>query len=201
MGNRSTSTKEGPERVASTPEIGVVEALNSGNREHALTLLMDAYGDSLYRFCRQMTREASLAEDVHQMTFVQAYQGLGDFAFRSSFRTWLFSIARHRCLDALKILRRRRARFELVDEPPHRPDGTDSADQRLEAIDRNLTLERCLGSLAPRVREAILLRFREESSYTEMALVCREKPATLQARVARAMPLLRRCLEESGVAP
>ncbi len=200
MGNRSTSAKNDPERVASAPELEVAEALNGGDRKHALTLLMGAYGDSLYRFCRQMTRDESLAEDVHQMTFVQAYQGLDDFAYRSSFRTWLFSIARHRCLDALKILRRRRARFELVDEPPHRPDDTDSADQRLEAVDRSLTLERCLAALAPRVREAILLRFREESSYAEMALVCREKPATLQARVARAMPVLRHCLEEGGVA-
>jgi len=48
---------------------------------------------------------------------------------------------------------------------------------------------------------AVLLRFQEGLPYEEMGRMCREKPATLQARVTRALPLLRRCLEGKGIEP
>jgi RNA polymerase sigma-70 factor (ECF subfamily) len=156
---------------------------------------MDAYGTPLYRFCRRLVGEEALAEDAHQLTFVQAYEGLARFDRRSSLRSWLYSIARHRCLDALKITRRRRARIEAVPELPERPVAEASAEERLVERVRRRMLESCLGKLAPKVRSALLLRFQEELSYPEMAQVSGERPATLQARVARALPALRHCLE------
>ena len=47
----------------------------------------------------------------------------------------------------------------------------------------------------------VLLRFRDGLSYPEMARACGERAPTLQARVARAMPALRRCLESEGYTP
>ncbi len=181
------------------PEREALEALDRADHEAALRTLMTAYGTAIYRFCRQLVSE-ELAEEAHQMTFVQAYEGLGRFSRRSSLRTWLFSIARHRCLDAAKIARRRQRRFELVAEPPESPAATSGAEERLAADARARALESCLGELKPEVRSAVVLRFQEDLSYPEMARVCDERPPTLQARVARAMPLLRRCLEGLGQA-
>ena len=62
-------------------------------------------------------------------------------------------------------------------------------------------LDECLTRLSAEVRAALLLRFHEGMTYEAMAAVCAEKPATLQARVARAMPLLRRCLRAKGLEP
>jgi DNA-directed RNA polymerase specialized sigma24 family protein len=42
------------------------------------------------------------------------------------------------------------------------------------------------------------LRFQQGVTYEEMARREGERPATLQARVARALPVLRRCLERGG---
>ncbi len=178
----------------------VLAALDRRDRDRALDLLMRAYGKPLYRYCRQMLPDTDLAEEVHQMTFVQAYEGLGRFARRSSLRTWLFGIAHHRCLDALKISRRRERRFELRAELPERPVPGGSAEDRLTALSRVRDLARCLRELAPRARDAVLLRFQEGITYEEMAKLSGERPATLQARVARALPVLRRCLERKGEA-
>jgi DNA-directed RNA polymerase specialized sigma24 family protein len=41
----------------------------------------------------------------------------------------------------------------------------------------------------------VLLRFQQGLSFEEMSAICREKPGTLQARVARALPVLRDCIE------
>jgi RNA polymerase sigma factor (sigma-70 family) len=181
------------------PEAEASAALSRGDREGALSILMEAYGPGLYRYCRHLVGDDALAEDVHQTTFVQAFEGLEGFSGRSMLRTWLFGIARHRCWDALKATRRRRARFEGTDRLPDAPEAAPNPEERVALSDRARRLERCLADLAPRVRAAVLLRFQEGFSYREMASICRERAATLQARVARALPVLRRCLEQSGI--
>lgn len=187
--------------ATSDPEGEALAALERGNREEVLTILMEAYGLFLYRFCRQMVGDPDLAEEAHQTTFVQAYEGLGRFGRRSSFRTWLFGIARHRCLDALKMARRRRARLEPLEALPEPPAGGAGGEGRVAARDLARALAKCLQSLAPRVRTAVLLRYQEGFTYPEMARASGDRPATLQARVARALPLLRRCLETQGISP
>jgi RNA polymerase sigma factor (sigma-70 family) len=172
----------------------VHDALAVGDRRRALTLLMRRYGDAVYRYCCDLIRDEAVAEDVHQQVFVEAYRDLPTFQHRSHLRTWLFGIARHRCLDAAKTGRRWQNRYknetpgDLTDDTPP---PADNIDQR-RMVD---ALRHCLGELAPNSRSAVLLRFREGLSYEEMASMASEKPGTLQQRVARSMPVLRRCVE------
>jgi RNA polymerase sigma factor (sigma-70 family) len=183
------------------PERAALAALDRGSSDDALALLMREYGTAIYRYCRQMMADDDLAQEVQQMTFVQAHEGLARFARRSSLRSWLFGIARHRCLDHLKMHRRRYKRFGPIDEASDLPEPGGSAEDRLSERSVARVLESCLRGLAPRVRTAVLLRFQQGLSYPEIARLSNEKAPALQVRVARALPLLRRCLEEKGVAP
>jgi RNA polymerase sigma-70 factor (ECF subfamily) len=182
-------------------EAEVLRALTRGEQRRALVLLMDAHGVAIYRFCLQMLRDKTLAEDAQQTVFVHAFSGLSEFDRRSSLRTWLFSIARHRCLDLIKAERRRRKRFVLVERPPEptppprRPD--EGPDEGIDMRQLHARLERCLDRLAPDARSAVLLRFHHELRFEQMAAVCGASAGTLQARVARAMATLRRCLAAS----
>ncbi len=176
-------------------------AMRRGDRDRALTLLMSAYGRALYRYCRAMMRDPELAEDAHQTAFLQAYQDLHRFGGQSSLKTWLFGIARHRCLDALKAQRRRTARFAPLDGEPE-PSGLVGV-QEANVVGREIrdAMRRCLEALGPIVRDALLLRYQAGASYVEMESICGERAPTLQARVARALPSLRRCLEQQGIHP
>jgi RNA polymerase sigma-70 factor (ECF subfamily) len=180
-----------------SPEELAKHALDDGDRETALTLLMETYGDEIYRHCRQVIGDSDVAADVHQTVFVQAYRDLGSFGGRASFRTWLYAIARNRCLDALKMRRRRGLRFLLGVPAVDRPDPAPDVRDRMERHAQTLAMDRALDRLKPEVRIAVLLRYREDMSFEEMAEVCGERPATLQARVARALPKLRKVLERS----
>jgi len=182
------------------PETAALAALDDGDRDRVLEILMAAYGEPLYRFCRQLTGDAELAEEVHQATFVQAHDALPRFRRRSTLKTWLFGIARHRSLDAIKKRRRFRRRFTQVETLPEPATADAEAEDGLVARDRRAALRSCLETLAPRVRSAVLLRYQEGFSYVDMARVSGDRPPTLQARVSRALPVLRRCLEERGVA-
>jgi RNA polymerase sigma-70 factor (ECF subfamily) len=173
-------------------------ALAQGDRRRALTLLMDRYGSAIYRFAYEMTRDGALADEVRQQTFVEAYRDLSTFQRRSSLRTWLFGIARHRCLDATKMRNRwmRRFKNEAEEEPAYELPTADLDRSRIAAA-----LERCIGKLAPAAREAVMLRYQQDLSYDEAASVTGDRPGTLQQRVGRALPVLKKCVENQLAAP
>lgn len=177
-------------------------AVRAGDDRTALTLLMDAYGEDIYSFCRQFTSDTHLAEDLRQVIFIQAFEELSRFSQRSTLRAWLYGIARHRCLDACKGRRRWRKRFQLANEPPE--SAASEEHDPVKALDRpalERALSECLGKLDVELRMLILMHCRDGLSYTELATTFNAAPATLQARVARALPNLRRCIEAKGVKP
>jgi RNA polymerase sigma-70 factor (ECF subfamily) len=53
-------------------------------------------------WCFRMTGEVDSAADLAQDVFLKAFQGLDSYRGGSRFTTWLYSIARNRCMDALR---------------------------------------------------------------------------------------------------
>lgn len=182
----------------SDPEQEALAALDRGTFDAALTILMNAYGGAVYRYCLGMLSKTDLAEDARQLTFIQAHQGFRHFERRSSFRSWIFGIAHHRCLDLLKAHRRRQDRFSPLEDAVEPPVPTESADARLAARARGQALTRCLSKLPQEKRAAVLLRFQQELSYPEIAALVNENAATLQMRVSRTLIDLRKCLQREG---
>jgi RNA polymerase sigma-70 factor, ECF subfamily len=176
------------------PEEDARAALERGDSRRAITILMQAYGRAIHRHCQQILGDRDLADDVHQVVFVEAFRDLARFEARSSFRTWLFGIARHRCLDAIKVGARRRRRFVRAESLPEALDERAAADDALAAGAEQQALTDALVRLPDEVRIAVLLRHVEGMSYDEIGEVCNARPATVQARVARALPRLRASL-------
>jgi len=188
-GNRSCRTV--PPR-----DVELDVAMSSGDKRYILTLLMKRFGDAIYRFARANVGDAQLAADIRQQVFLEAYRDLDTYARRSSLTTWLFGIARHRCLDAIKSSRRWHTRFTSDDSAECEVDhpGPDGQIDRSRLLD---ALAACLSKLAPAAREAVLLRYRDELSYNEVAAIVGDSPATVEQRIRRALPKLRRYLTES----
>lgn len=177
----------------SDPDADII-ALSGRDLSQALDLLMRRHGDAVYRYCREQLRDDALAADIHQRVFIEAHRDLHRFAGRSTLRSWLFGIARHRVKDATKARNRARARVD-DDSATDTPDPTPNAGERIDDARLRNALAACLAELGEHVRNAVLLRFQQGFSFEDMADVCAEKPGTLQARVARALPLLRACIE------
>jgi RNA polymerase sigma-70 factor (ECF subfamily) len=179
---------------AGDPDADVARLVAAGDRSGAIRLLMQRHGDAVYRFVRNTLRDEARADDVHQRIFIEAYRDLPRFAGRSTFRTWLFAIARYRVIDAAKVRVREEGRLgegDGDDAPDPRPSpGEQIDDRRLSAA-----LADCLEKLGEHIRSAVLLRYQQGFSFEEMSDIMREKPGTLQARVSRALPLLRECIE------
>lgn len=161
--------------------------------------MVRVHGDAVLGFCLRMLVDRALAEDVTQQVFLEAHRDLERFAGRSSALAWLFGIAHHRCLDALKSQQRRSKLIENNEQAVG--DFQDPGAGPLEhAGDMRLTaaLEECLKRLSPDVRATVLLRFQTEATYEELTALLGAAADTLQVRVARALPVLRKCLERKG---
>jgi RNA polymerase sigma factor (sigma-70 family) len=180
----------------------VLAAVDRGDLDQALRLLMKAHGVAIYRYCASRLG-TDRADDVHQTVFIEAHRDLPRFERRSSLRTWLFGIANHRCLDHIKTRGRHDSKFTPAEDPGATDPSEDpSPFEQVSREQLRKLLERCLEGLAPATRDAVLLRYRDGFQYEEIAKINREeagmaeeKPGTLQQRVARALPVLRKCLE------
>src|SRR5215469_4377574 len=78
-----------------------------GGDDGAFGELIAPYRRELQVHCYRMLGSLQDAEDVLQETLLAAWQDLPRFERRSSLRTWLYQIATHRCLNALRAARRR----------------------------------------------------------------------------------------------
>jgi RNA polymerase sigma-70 factor (ECF subfamily) len=155
---------------------------------------MQRHGTAVYRYCREALRDATLADDVHQQVFIEAFRDLRRFHGRSSVRAWLFAIARHRVLDAAKARNRAQSHVE-EDDPTSVPDPRPPPGEAIDDARLREALLACLEELREQVRTVLLLRFQQGFTFEDMAVMCRERPGTLQAKVTRALPVLRACVE------
>jgi len=121
------------------------------------------------------------ADDATQDTYVRAWKSLPRFRGDSSGRTWLLTIARRACADAVRRrVRDRRLAVRLRSEAAG-PPGTPGADP---AVAKGLT--ELVEGLDPDRREAFVLTQVVGCSYAEAAAVCGVPVGTIRSRVARA---------------
>ena len=198
---KPTPGRSEPAKRSLTIDEEALAANAAGDWRRALSLLCGAYQTRIYSHCLRMLRDESLADDVAQQCFEQAIDGLRTYRGDSSLCAWLLGIASHRCLDAIKSKRRHLSHVAPDDGFAEAPASSPIADEVLDARLVREALEGCVGVLAEHTRLAVLLHYHEGLSFEAMAPVLGEKPGTLQARVARAMPVLRACLIGKGVTP
>ncbi len=133
--------------------------------ERAATELVGRHASALARFAVS-SGERNDVDELVQDTFVRAFNSIDGFRGESSFRTWLFTIARRLLLDRRRAEKRRRDRTEIQeDDAVTEYDALDSvvADETQER------LQRAVRRLSPTQREVFSLRVAEGLSYKEIA--------------------------------
>ena len=128
----------------------------------------------VWRLCAQLVSR-DLADDVTQEVYLRAYRALPAFRGDSTARTWLLSIARRTCADAVRDLGRRRRLATRLEPPATEPDFAPS-----------ISVEALLAGLDRERRLAFVLTQVLGLSYAEAAEVCECPVGTIRSRVARA---------------
>jgi len=161
----------------------------------AAAALVRATQPDVWRLCAALG-DPSSADDLTQETYLRAFGSLHRFEGRSSVRTWLLSIARRVCADAVRSRRRRRLTLvrDVADVEPTGP--SQDADRVAEGV----AVDDLLARLAPDRREAFVLTQLLGLPYAEAAEVAGCPVGTIRSRVARARGDLIAALADDGPA-
>lgn len=159
--------------------------------------LVARHRDRLVRYALRMLADADEAEDVAQETFVRAYRSLATCEDPSRFGGWIFSILANRCRTAGARRARREAVFVSNETGVEVWADNCASDVVAEASGISTEhMERALIALNAAHREAFLLKYVEEMSYDEMAVLTGAGVSALKMRVSRAREFLRAALSE-----
>ncbi len=147
--------------------------------------LFERYQGALGRFLLQMVRERALAEDLLQETFVEALRRPERVNDADDAGAWLFGIARHRALSALRGRRRWQRLVARVGER-----SLDASEPPKAAwVDVVDVLGRVLG---PDDRSLVLLRYVHGFEASYLATMTGRSPAAVRKRLQRACERLAR---------
>jgi RNA polymerase sigma-70 factor (ECF subfamily) len=121
------------------------------------------------------------AEDLSQETFLKLFRNLEQYEGKKKFKAYLYTIANHLCIDES----RKDPTYFLNDE-----EIVKDCTEMLQIEDRN-EIQYLLGKLSPEQKEAIILRYGEQLSYTEIAKVMGCNLGTAQSRVRNALKIMK----------
>jgi RNA polymerase sigma-70 factor (ECF subfamily) len=174
----------------------LVERLPRDDSGDELRELYRRYAGQLFGFACNALGDRELAEEVVQDVFARAWRHAGDYdPKRASVRTWLYSIARHRVVDA-----RRRG-----PGGPPRAAGTEQEtpaelDRTLEQAVLRWQVAAALARLSPEHREVIRLAHYGGLTLREIAERKGIPLGTVKSRTSYALRSLRLILDEMEVA-
>ncbi len=174
----------------------IVELLRAGSRDRAFEKLLERYEGKIYRLCRALLHDRSLAEDAAQESIVRVWKALSNYDGRAALSSWVYAITRNRCLTALAS----RPKFEsLVTEETGDPPTQSAvpADEALEAGSERL--RELVNQLPERLRRVLVLYYFEERSIGEVAHMLGCPPGTVKTSLFRARAALARELERRGL--
>jgi RNA polymerase sigma-70 factor (ECF subfamily) len=149
--------------------------------ESAFTELLRSFGSSTLAHLRTLVGDE--ADDVQQEVWLTVYRRLPSLANPRAFRTWLFQTTRHRAIDHLRARKRER---ELFDSDAEVDVGSVAAtsDTRVDLTSGSVAA--VFEQLSPLHREVLRLRYEEELSYAEIALVSGCAVGTIRSRLHNA---------------
>ncbi len=173
----------------------LIVAARAGS-EHYFGELVDRHTTIVYRVARSITGSHEEAEDVVQESFLRAFKSLDRFdESKSTFKTWLITIARNQSINIVSSFRRKALKFfsDHEEGEPELEFASNPMSQEPLDAETQLSLKRqyqamdkALKKLPERQRTALLLKSQECLSYDEIATVMGISVSSVESLIFRA---------------
>lgn len=180
--------------------------------KRGLEELITLYQHGLLRFIYGYVHDTGLAEDILQEVFVELYcrRSFKEHS-DAAFKTYLYTIARNKSLNAIKKRKRKRelsletlmeknaALGEGESDEPQAFTYGERADEKLERNERAKTLHVAISRLKEDYREVLILRYFEDLSPEVIAKITKRKVKQVYNLLARGKAALKDALLSEGV--
>ena len=164
--------------------------------EHAFALLWRDLNPAVLRYLRVVA--PATAEDTAADVWLEVCRGLGRFrGNEAGFRSWVFTVARHRAIDWRRQAARRPTSLVPVEQLAERPAPDDPVAAVLEAQSTRAALA-LLAELPPDQAEVVLLRVVAGLDVAEVAAITGKRPGNVRVLAHRALRRLAQQLTEES---
>ena len=161
------------------------------NDERAFRDLIQRHHAIAYAAVRSVLGDRDEVQDVMQMVYLKAYQGLASFRGAARFSTWLYQIARREALDVSSKRRIETVDVETVDIAAG---GHQAADAATHERSEREWIASALAELDEAYRTAIEVRYMAEKSYEEIAEIMGLPAGTVKTYVHRGKAEMKKIL-------
>jgi RNA polymerase sigma factor (sigma-70 family) len=179
--------------------------------EAACTLLVERWTGPILARCYWITRDAAIAEEITQETFMRIWRSRHTWTHTRSFGAWVWQICGNRSFDAMSNLK-----TDAVGHiaPPDRKQGEEPEDRLAEIpdtlppipVEYRIAIAECMQTLRSLDRRFLELKFWKDMSVVEIGknLLNTNDPREAEYKIhtikARAYKALRKCLVRKGKA-
>lgn len=159
----------------------------------AMEQLLARHFGYVNNLCRRILRDPIDAEDARQDALIQAARSIRTFDGRSAFRTWLHTLTRNVCLNAIRAASRRAT---PVKEPPEaklsertahggRRPARGGVVQPHDRIAGQIDVDAALAAVTPAYQDALVLWFIHDLDYAQIAQTLAIPINTVRSRLRR----------------
>lgn len=177
-----------PENISKT-----IQNAKSG-QQLAFSNLLDTFWNDVYSFQLLRTKNELEAEDITIETFSKAFDKINSYKEEFVFKTWLIAISKNLHIDLLRKQKRslENNTFSYQNSAGESEvlDSTPTAEDQLIQQQNLADLLTEIKKLKPAYQKVINLRYFNEMSYAEMALVLEEPVNNIKVKALRARKLL-----------
>ena len=175
----------------------VLRAAQTG-ADWALSALYRDLHPSLLRYLR--SQEPKEADDLASEVWVDVAANLTRFeGDESSFRKWIFTIARRRLIDFRRRAVRRKTDVVAIEDLPEAAAPIDVEAEAVGTVSAQDAIARIVDVLSPDQAEVVLLRLLGGLSSEEIGAVVRKRPGTVRVLQHRALERLAHELSAESV--
>jgi RNA polymerase sigma-70 factor (ECF subfamily) len=159
-------------------------------------VLLEKHRAPVVHFLYRMIQNHAVAEELAQEVFLRVYRSRNTYEPTAKFTTWLFRIATHLALNALRDGKNERGQERLDDDSgdlPVRqvPDRRPSVEQSMVYEARLDEVRRAVAALPEKQRAAVLMHKYEEMEYSQIAKVLNCSESAVKSLLFRAYETLR----------
>jgi RNA polymerase sigma-70 factor (ECF subfamily) len=186
-----------PDPTTNCPDEELLAQFSMGQPE-AFGALVKRYERELYGYLHRYLGDADLADDVFQNTFLQLYTKIGTYEQGKPVRPWLYTIATHQAIDALRRQGRRQT-VSLDQGRKELPDGEVRAlvdlvesqkpgplDQ-VQGEERKQRVRESVDRLPDFLKQVVILAYYQGLKYREIAEILEVPVGTVKSRLHAAL--------------
>lgn len=162
--------------------------------ESALADIIHTYKDGLILYLNGIVGDIVTAEELTEETFVKLVLKRPRFHNGSSFKTWLYTIARNTAID---YLRRNKRESVPLEECPHLA-GEEDLERSYIHQEEKLLMHKCMKQLKPEYRQVLWLSYFEGFSYQQIGRVMKKTTHGVDTLAYRARAALKNLMIKEG---